>query len=84
MLSRAIAVNVPEGKIAAGLTALQARYAALEIGSYPYFRQGLAGTTIVTRGFDQAQIDAAAAELKALMVSLGGTPIEEAPPAAEG
>ena len=80
MLSRAIAVNVPEGKIAAGLTALQERYAALEIGSYPYFRQGLAGTTIVLRGFDQAQIDAAAEELQALMVSLGGTPIEEARP----
>jgi len=62
MVSRAIAINVPEGKIAAGLTALQERYAKLEIGSYPYFRQGLAGTTIVLRGFERAQIDAAAEE----------------------
>lgn len=82
VLSRAIAVAVPEGLIAEGLAALQARYAALEIGSYPYFRQGLAGTTIVLRGTDQAAVDAAAAELKALMASLGGTPVEETQPPA--
>jgi molybdopterin-biosynthesis enzyme MoeA-like protein len=77
MLSRAITANVPEGKIAAGLTQLQERYAELEIGSYPFFRQGQVGTTIVLRGFDRLRIDAAAGELEALMVSLGGTPVEE-------
>jgi molybdenum cofactor synthesis domain-containing protein len=82
VLSRAIAVGVPEGRIAEGLAALQARHAALEIGSYPYFRQGLAGTTIVLRGTDRAMVDAAADELKALMVGLGGTPVEETQPAA--
>jgi len=84
MLSRAITVDVPEGKIAAGLSALQERYAELEIGSYPFFRQGQVGTTIVLRGFERARIDAAAAELTALMVGLGGTPVEEMQPAAPG
>ena len=83
MLSRAITAATPEGKIAAGLSALQERYGDLEIGSYPFFRQGQVGTTIVLRGFDQARLDAAAEELKALMVSLGGTPTEETLPPPE-
>jgi molybdopterin-biosynthesis enzyme MoeA-like protein len=64
VLSRAITVLAPEGDVAAaGLGDLQARFPALEIGSYPFWRPEGPGTTIVLRGTDQAQIDAAAAAL---------------------
>jgi len=77
MRSRQISAELPEGRIAEGLTALQDRYSDLEIGSYPFQRLGKIGSAIVLRGTEQARIDAAAEELKALMISLGGVPVEE-------
>ena len=78
MLSRQIAAELPEGRIAEGLTALQHRYSDLEIGSYPFNRMGKVGSAIVLRGTDRSRIDAAAEELKKLMIGLGGKPEEEA------
>jgi molybdenum cofactor synthesis domain-containing protein len=77
MLSRQVSAELPEGLMAEGLSALQDRYADLEIGSYPYSRLGKFGSAIVLRGVDKARIDAAAEELKALMRKLGGQPTEE-------
>jgi molybdenum cofactor synthesis domain-containing protein len=72
VLSRAITVFAPEGDVAAaGLGDLQARFSAIEIGSYPFWRPEGPGTTIVLRGTDQGQIDAAAAALLELAVRLG-------------
>ena len=71
MLSRAITVLAPEGDVAAaGLGDLQARFPALEIGSYPFWRPEGPGTTIVLRGTDPAQIDAAADALFELAARL--------------
>jgi len=78
MLSRQIAAELPEGRIAEGLSALQDRYNDLEIGSYPFQRMGKIGAAIVLRGTNKARIDAAAEELKQLMRDLGGEPVEEA------
>ncbi len=78
MLSRSISAEIPEGRMADGLTALQNRYADLEIGSYPFYRLGKVGAAIVLRGTERGRIDAAAEELKTLMVGLGGEPVEEA------
>ena len=75
--SRAIATFLPEGEIAKGLGELQARHAALEIGSYPFVRDNKVGTTLVLRGTDQPAIDKAADELTALIRSLGAAPMEE-------
>jgi molybdenum cofactor synthesis domain-containing protein len=72
VLSRAITVLAPEGDVAAaGLGDIQARFPALEIGSYPFWRPEGPGTTIVFRGTDQAQIDAAAVALLELAARLG-------------
>ena len=78
MQARQIAAELPEGRMAEGLSALQDRYSDLEIGSYPFQRMGKVGAAIVLRGTDRARIDAAAAELIALMKGLGGEPVEEA------
>jgi len=77
MLSRTLSADIPEGKMAADLTALQARYQDLQIGSYPYMRMGSAGAAIVMRGTDAARLDAAAVELAAIMRKLGAEPIDE-------
>ena len=80
VLSRTVGAYLGEGVVAAGLGALQDRYPALEIGSYPFFRQGRFGASFVLRGTAQGLIDAAAEELRALIRELGAEPIEgEAP-----
>jgi len=76
MLSRTVGAFVAEGAIAKGLGELQQRHPALDIGSYPYFRQGRFGASFVLRGTERTQIDAAAVELRALIKELGGDPIE--------
>jgi molybdenum cofactor synthesis domain-containing protein len=77
MLSRAVNSSVPEGVLAAGLGAIQARFAAVEIGSYPYFRRGAPGTSLVLRAVDPSPLAEAVAEVMALVKSLGGKPFEE-------
>ncbi len=76
MLSKSIASYTPEGKIAARLTALQDEHPALEIGSYPFSRDGKHGSTIVIRGTDAADIADAAEKLRAIMRDLGNEPQE--------
>jgi molybdenum cofactor synthesis domain-containing protein len=75
--SRAIATFLPEGEIAKGLGELQQRHGALEIGSYPFVREGRVGTTLVLRGTDAGALDTAAEELKALIEGLGAAAVEE-------
>ncbi len=63
--SRTLVVFKGEGDMAATLGAIQERYPAIDIGSYPFFRMDKPGTSIVFRGDDVAAIDAAFAELEA-------------------
>ena len=72
---------MPEGAIAEGLAAIQARYPALDIGSYPYYRAQGNGVAIVAKGTDIAAAEAAIAEVTALMRTLGGDPVPGEPPA---
>jgi len=74
MLSRSISCRLGEGTLAQDLAALQDRYPDVEIGSYPYFRRGDFGVTLVLRGTDRARLGAATDELRALIVELGGDP----------
>jgi molybdenum cofactor synthesis domain-containing protein len=81
IVSRAVhAEGVPEGRIAEGLGAIQARHPGLDLGSYPYYRLSGQGVAIVARGPDAADAEAAIAEVAALMQAVGGTPIAGEPP----
>ena len=75
--SRAIAVHLAEGTLAEGLGALQDRYPDVDLGSYPFYRNGRFGTSIVCRSTDGVRLDACADELRALMRACGGEPLEE-------
>ena len=76
MLSRSVSCHLSEGALAKDLGALQDRYPDVEIGSYPYFRRGDFGVTLVLRGTDRERLVAATDELKTLVRDLGGDPQE--------
>jgi molybdenum cofactor synthesis domain-containing protein len=76
MLSRSVSCRLGEGDLAQELAALQIRWPDLEIGSYPYFRRGDFGVTLVLRGTDRTRLAAATEELKVLIQDLGGDPQE--------
>lgn len=75
--SIAIAAHLSEGAIAAPLGDLQQRYADVDLGSYPFYRNGRYGTSIVCRSPNVARLEAAAEELRGIMRGLGGEPIED-------
>jgi molybdenum cofactor synthesis domain-containing protein len=77
VLSRSIACHLPEGLIAKGLGEIQGRYPDLDIGSYPFYRTGAFGTSLVVRGRDAERLAAGTAEVVALVRTLGGNPVEE-------
>ena len=77
MRSRTVIAHVPEGKMAAGLGAVQTAHSDVEIGSYPFFRDGKLGASLVVRGTDAAAVAAATEAVKVLVRAQGGEPIEE-------
>ena len=58
--SRTITVVCPEGDMAKALAAIQAAHPTVEIGSYPFMRQGSFGTSLVLRSVDEDAITSAA------------------------
>src|SRR6266446_6890471 len=74
--SGSVSCRLAEGTLAKDLGALQARYPELEIGSYPYFRRGDFGVTLVLRGTDSVRLADATRELTELIRALGGDPQE--------
>jgi molybdopterin-biosynthesis enzyme MoeA-like protein len=73
--SVSVTINLAEGTIASGLAKIQSHYPEIDIGSYPYYREGGFYTTLVMRSADAAKNEAAAAELRVLVTSLGGEEI---------
>lgn len=80
VLSRSIATHLPEGTIAADFAALQETYPAVDMGSYPFFRQGKFGTSLVLRATDEALLAKAVEDLRATISRLGGDAVEEPVP----
>ncbi|MDP6353226.1 MAG: molybdopterin-binding protein [Alphaproteobacteria bacterium] len=74
VLSRTVVGYMPEGTVAAPLSTLQDQYPDVEIGSYPFYRAGRFGTSLVLRGADAERLSAATAQLAALVTDLGGAP----------
>lgn len=72
--ARTVSCGLAEGALAADLGALQERYPTLEIGSYPYFRRGDFGVSLVLRGTDEALLDQATEELAGIVRRLDGVP----------
>jgi len=71
--------GVREGSIAAGLGAIQQKYSALDLGSYPFYRQSGSGVAIVAKGTDVEALDAAIGEAEALIAAQGVAAIRGEP-----
>ncbi len=80
MVSKSVTIHMGEGAIADGLRQLQADRPAVEIGSYPFSREGKFGTVIVTRGTDPATVAQVSHEVAVMAESLGARTEEEPPP----
>ena len=57
ILSKTISVNTVESEIAQSLEDVQNKFKDVEIGSYPFFRLGKIGVSIVKRSTEKNQID---------------------------
>jgi molybdenum cofactor synthesis domain-containing protein len=77
MLSRTVSCHLPEGLIAKGLGEIQRAHSDLDIGSYPFYRRGEFGTSLVLRGREAEELGRATAEVVDLVRGLGGTVIAE-------
>ena len=71
IVQRSLAVYAPEGEVAQPLTDLQDRYPSIDIGSYPFNRQGRLGTVVVFRGVEVDLLEAGLAELAAWTAAAG-------------
>ena len=57
ILSKTISVNTVESEIAKSLEGVQNKFKDIEIGSYPFFRLGKIGVSIVMRSTEKNKID---------------------------
>ena len=70
--SSSVDVFLREGDFAAVLEKIQNDHPQVEIGSYPFNRDGRLGATLVVRGTDRSLIASVVTEIDAAMVALGG------------
>lgn len=73
------AERLMEGRIAAGLAEIQARFPAVDVGSYPYYRPAGNGVAVVSKGTDADQVAQAAQAVLVFMRACGVMPVEGEP-----
>ena len=74
--SRSVTAYLAESTIAEPLRALQAMHPVVEMGSYPFNKEGRFGTTLVMRSTDEKRLAEAVAKIEAMIVQAGATPVE--------
>jgi molybdenum cofactor synthesis domain-containing protein len=72
--SRSVTVYLGESAIAEPLRQLQEDYPGVELGSYPFTRDGRFGTTLVARSTNAAQLEEVVSKLSAMIIAAGGEP----------
>ena len=63
--SRTITVLIGESLIAPEMAAVENAHPGIDVGSYPYFKPGASGTSIVLRGADVEELERALADVTA-------------------
>jgi molybdenum cofactor synthesis domain-containing protein len=69
ILSRTVSAYIAEGTIAEGLSTIQDSFPDVEIGSYPFMREGRLGTSLVGRSTHAARLDAAMRQVRELLLT---------------
>jgi molybdenum cofactor synthesis domain-containing protein len=77
MVSETVSTYLTEGVIAKELTAIQNRFPDIEIGSYPFVRDGRLGTSLVSRGEDPARLTEAKTAIVKMIKDFSGELAED-------
>ncbi len=72
ILSNTVTCDLPESMIAIQLAAIQKAYPNIEIGSYPHFRAGELGLSVVLRSIDKELLNEATEKVIDLIKKSGG------------
>ena len=71
LVSRTIGCFVPESEVADLLADAEKAHEGVQVGSYPFFRDGRVGANFVVRGVDPALVDACIGAIAAGLAALG-------------
>ena len=72
LISKTVSCNIGEGLIAKDLEIIEGNYIDVKIGSYPYFKPGSFGTSVVLRSENKTELDNASQEVLKSILKLGG------------
>lgn len=72
LVSKTISTDLGEGLVAGPLGEIQKNYPNVEIGSYPYFRDGNTGVSLVVRALNEDNVDLCLESLKEMIETLDG------------
>jgi len=75
--SRSVVAYIGESAIAEPLGNLQAQQRSVDIGSYPFVRDGRIGTSLVVRGTDPVLLDEVVAHIEQMLLAAGVQPTRE-------
>lgn len=75
--SKSVTAHLAESQIARRLGEIQALYPHIDLGSYPFYRKDIYGTTLVLRGSVEADMDAMLALVRQMILDMGSKPVEE-------
>ncbi len=75
--SLTISVALPEGRLARPLGVIQGEFTDVEIGSYPFFRAGVVGCSLVLRSDSEARLAVAGDRVRRMIRDAGGEPVED-------
>lgn len=77
MQSRTVIAYVGEGELAKGLGIVQNDHPGVEIGSYPFFRDGRLGAALVMRGPEKDELEDATEAVREMVRGIGAEPHDE-------
>lgn len=75
--SVSVSVHLGESQVAAALGAIQDAHPEVDIGSYPFMREGRYGTSLVARGTDPDLLRQVLEELEAMIQAAGAEPFDQ-------
>lgn len=76
VLTRSVTANLPESRLAAGLSELQDQYPQVSIGSYPFYYENSAGVNVVMRHTDAPLLTELVEKVKQTIKDLDGVVTE--------
>lgn len=75
--SRTVSTNITEGTMATALSKIQNQNLEVEIGSYPYIKNGEIGVSLVIRSENDDKLDEVCKKIKSLLINLKGKILQE-------